>query len=191
MGGTSRSKDKNRQAPGGHPRLPRHQLRVRQRPRLRPGGHTVAEGHLHHRVCEAVLRRPGGLDLTGLTEGVERLPRGLAALRRITGRGDTLQEYFEKLRTDPARWGKPFQALLGALDAQLDYGAAAIGGKDSIDAEPVDGIIVCPEAHTVAEGHLHHRVCEAVLGPPSSSSPSSAAPASPTPSMTSCKTGTA
>ena len=44
----------------------------------------------------------------------------------------TLQEYFEKLRQDPARWGKPFAALLGAMEAQLDYGAAAIGGKDSM-----------------------------------------------------------
>ena len=44
----------------------------------------------------------------------------------------TLQEFFEKLRTDPERWGKPFAALLGALDAQLELGAAAIGGKDSM-----------------------------------------------------------
>ena len=44
----------------------------------------------------------------------------------------TMQEFFEKLRNDPQRWGKPFAALLGALDAQLDYGAAAIGGKDSM-----------------------------------------------------------
>ncbi len=44
----------------------------------------------------------------------------------------SLQEFFEKLRTDPARWGKPFAALLGALDAQLELGAAAIGGKDSM-----------------------------------------------------------
>ena len=36
----------------------------------------------------------------------------------------TLQEFFEKLRNEPERWGKPFQALLGALDAQLDYGCA-------------------------------------------------------------------
>ena len=28
----------------------------------------------------------------------------------------TLQEFFEKLRNEPLRWGKPFQALLGALD---------------------------------------------------------------------------
>ena len=44
----------------------------------------------------------------------------------------TLQEFFEKLRDEPTRWGKPFAALLGALDAQLDFGAAAIGGKDSM-----------------------------------------------------------
>ncbi len=44
----------------------------------------------------------------------------------------TLQEFFEKLRDDPKRWGKPFAALLGALEAQLDYGVAAIGGKDSM-----------------------------------------------------------
>ncbi len=44
----------------------------------------------------------------------------------------TMQEFFEKLRDEPVRWGKPFAALLGALDAQLDYGAAAIGGKDSM-----------------------------------------------------------
>ena len=50
----------------------------------------------------------------------------------------TLQEYFEKLRTDPERWGKPFSALLGALDAQLDFGAAAIGGKDSMSGSFLD-----------------------------------------------------
>ena len=44
----------------------------------------------------------------------------------------TLQEYFEKLGNDPKRWGKPAAALLGALDAQLNLGIAAIGGKDSM-----------------------------------------------------------
>ncbi len=44
----------------------------------------------------------------------------------------TLQEFFEKLKNEPGRWGKPFAALLGALDAQLELGAAAIGGKDSM-----------------------------------------------------------
>ncbi len=50
----------------------------------------------------------------------------------------TLQEFFEKLRTEPTRWGKPFAALLGALDAQLELGAAAIGGKDSMSGTFLD-----------------------------------------------------
>ncbi len=44
----------------------------------------------------------------------------------------TFQEYFEKPMKDPARWGKPLAALLGAYKAQRDYGVGAIGGKDSM-----------------------------------------------------------
>ncbi|QOR47124.1 phosphoribosylformylglycinamidine synthase [Trueperella pecoris] len=44
----------------------------------------------------------------------------------------SFQEYFEGLGQDPARWGKPVAALLGALEAQLGLGAGAIGGKDSM-----------------------------------------------------------
>jgi phosphoribosylformylglycinamidine synthase len=44
----------------------------------------------------------------------------------------TFQEYFEKLRDVPERWGKPAAAVLGALMAQADLGVAAIGGKDSM-----------------------------------------------------------
>ncbi len=50
----------------------------------------------------------------------------------------TLQEFFERLRNEPSRWGKPFAALLGALDAQLELGAAAIGGKDSMSGTFLD-----------------------------------------------------
>jgi len=50
----------------------------------------------------------------------------------------TLQEFFERLRTEPVRWGKPFAALLGALDAQIEIGAAAIGGKDSMSGTFLD-----------------------------------------------------
>jgi len=50
----------------------------------------------------------------------------------------TLQEFFEKLKNEPARWGKPMAALLGALDAQLELGAAAIGGKDSMSGTFLD-----------------------------------------------------
>ena len=44
----------------------------------------------------------------------------------------TFQEYFEKPGTDGRRWGQPLAALLGALDAQMRLGIAAIGGKDSM-----------------------------------------------------------
>ena len=44
----------------------------------------------------------------------------------------SFQEYFEGLRDDPLRWGKPFAALLGAFEAQMGLGLAAIGGKDSM-----------------------------------------------------------
>lgn len=44
----------------------------------------------------------------------------------------TLQEYFERLGTDPKKWGKPFAALLGALRVQHELGIPAIGGKDSM-----------------------------------------------------------
>ncbi len=61
------------------------------------------------------------------------------ALARIAASGGdpakcrlTLQEYFPKTGSDPLRWGLPAAALLGALDAQLDFGTPAIGGKDSM-----------------------------------------------------------
>ncbi|WP_032121491.1 phosphoribosylformylglycinamidine synthase [Clostridium amazonitimonense] len=44
----------------------------------------------------------------------------------------SLQEYFEKLYKDSVKWGKPFVALLGAIQAQKELGIAAIGGKDSM-----------------------------------------------------------
>lgn len=44
----------------------------------------------------------------------------------------TLQEYFEKLRNEPERWGKPLAALLGAYYVQEQLQIAAIGGKDSM-----------------------------------------------------------
>ena len=44
----------------------------------------------------------------------------------------SFQEYFEKLRGEADRWGKPVAAVLGALMAQVDLGVGAIGGKDSM-----------------------------------------------------------
>ena len=44
----------------------------------------------------------------------------------------TFQEYFERLRDVPERWGKPAAALLGAFIAQKEFGVPSIGGKDSM-----------------------------------------------------------
>lgn len=44
----------------------------------------------------------------------------------------TFQEYFEKMGDDPAVWGKPLAALLGAYEVQRQFELAAIGGKDSM-----------------------------------------------------------
>ena len=44
----------------------------------------------------------------------------------------SFQEYFERLRREPERWGKPLAALLGAFKAQMALGIGAIGGKDSM-----------------------------------------------------------
>ena len=44
----------------------------------------------------------------------------------------TFQEFFMRLGKDPARWGVPLSALLGALYAQIGLGLGAIGGKDSM-----------------------------------------------------------
>lgn len=64
----------------------------------------------------------------------------------------TFQEYFEKLHDDATRWGKPFAALLGSVEAQRQLNIPAIGGKDSmsgsyqdIDVPPtLISFAVCP-----------------------------------------------
>jgi phosphoribosylformylglycinamidine synthase len=44
----------------------------------------------------------------------------------------TFQEYFERLKNDATKWGKPLSCLLGAFETQCQLGIAAIGGKDSM-----------------------------------------------------------
>lgn len=44
----------------------------------------------------------------------------------------TNQEYFERLGEAGEKWGKPAQALLGLLKAQLEMETPSIGGKDSM-----------------------------------------------------------
>jgi phosphoribosylformylglycinamidine synthase len=63
---------------------------------------------------------------------VESVSRLIASGGRLEDSWLTLQEYYERLRGEPVRWGKPFAALLGAWMAQKELGIAAIGGKDSM-----------------------------------------------------------
>ncbi len=44
----------------------------------------------------------------------------------------TFQEYFRRMTGEKSRWSQPFAALLGAYDAQVGFGLASIGGKDSM-----------------------------------------------------------
>ena len=67
----------------------------------------------------------------------------------------TFQEYFERMTQAPETWGKPMAALLGALEAQIDFKAAAIGGKDSMSGT-FENIHVPPTLVSFAVG-----VCDA------------------------------
>lgn len=62
----------------------------------------------------------------------ESVCKAVAAGARLSDIRLTLQEYFPKLGNDPARWGLPFAALLGAFRVQHELRLAAIGGKDSM-----------------------------------------------------------
>ncbi|MDR2491426.1 MAG: phosphoribosylformylglycinamidine synthase subunit PurQ [Spirochaetaceae bacterium] len=64
----------------------------------------------------------------------------------------SFQEYFGRPGADGARWGAPFAALLGALQAQLDFGVAAIGGKDSMSGT-FDSLDVPPTLVSFAVSH--------------------------------------
>lgn len=44
----------------------------------------------------------------------------------------SFQEYFRRMSREPSRWSQPFAALLGAYQAQMGFGLASIGGKDSM-----------------------------------------------------------
>ena len=63
---------------------------------------------------------------------VEACAKVVAAGGDWSGMRFSYQEYFERLGSDPHRWGKPLSALLGALRMQLALGLPSIGGKDSM-----------------------------------------------------------
>lgn len=69
---------------------------------------------------------------------VESLARLACSGADISGARLTQQEYFERLRSEPERWGKPAAALLGSIKAQMDFKAPSIGGKDSMSGSFMD-----------------------------------------------------
>lgn len=72
----------------------------------------------------------------------------------------TLQEYFPRPGKDPARWGAPLAALLGAFAAQMDLGVGAIGGKDSMSGS-FEELDVPPTlvSFAVTTEQIEHIVC--------------------------------
>ena len=63
---------------------------------------------------------------------IESVAKAAAAGANVRECYLTLQEFFPRTKGEAGRWGLPFAALLGALDAQLGLSMAAIGGKDSM-----------------------------------------------------------
>ncbi|MBQ7557534.1 MAG: phosphoribosylformylglycinamidine synthase [Lachnospiraceae bacterium] len=62
----------------------------------------------------------------------ESLARLVSSGCSLDGIHFTFQEYFKRMNNDPVRFSAPFTALLGAYDAQVGYGLASVGGKDSM-----------------------------------------------------------
>ena len=76
--------------------------------------------------------------LGAMTAVIESLAKIVAAGGKASQCYLTFQEYFENLKGEPARWGKPVAALLGAFKAQMAFEVAAIGGKDSMSGSFMD-----------------------------------------------------
>lgn len=98
----------------------------------------------------ATLPRPGSSTATVMSYGfdpylsdadpywgaylavVESLSKLVATGADLSETYLSFQEYFPAPGSSPQLWGQPVAALLGALQAQLDFSVAAIGGKDSM-----------------------------------------------------------
>ena len=63
---------------------------------------------------------------------VDAAAKVVAAGARYERMRYSYQEYFERMTKQPASWGKPLAALLGALKMQIALGLPSIGGKDSM-----------------------------------------------------------
>ena len=116
-------------------------------PRPGHGGQAPRGARADHRPAASVMA--WGFDPDRMS--AEPLHRGLperwwtSVAKLVAAGGDYRRTPISPSRStlrscapSPQRWGKPFAALLGALDAQLDLGVAAIGGKDSMSGSFLD-----------------------------------------------------
>ncbi len=102
------------------------------------GGVSVAVGELADGLninLNAVTKKYDGLDGTELaiSESQERMAVVESVCKLVATGAQfkdvylTFQEYFERLRTEPERWGMPLAALLGAYKAQMELGLVPYG----------------------------------------------------------------
>ncbi len=108
---------------------------------LTPTQTMIAKLPLDHGKCDTVTMMSYGLDPYMLSwspyhGAIYAVVHSVAKI--VASGGDwkkiyfTFQEYFKRLGEDSKRWGEPMAALLGAYSAQMGFGLASIGGKDSM-----------------------------------------------------------
>ena len=135
---------------------------------LSPSQSMVAKLPMHGRHCDTVTIMAYGFDpwlsswspFHGAAYAVlDSVAKIAAAGGDVTKAHLTFQEYFQRLGSDPYRWGQPLAALLGAYNAQMGLKLAAIGGKDSMSGSFND-IDVPPTLVSFAVGvsDLQHTV---------------------------------
>ncbi|MFY9263711.1 MAG: phosphoribosylformylglycinamidine synthase [Actinomycetaceae bacterium] len=88
--------------------------------------------------------------LMGAYSVVDALAKMVAAGADLNESWLTVQEYFRRLDNDPQAWGEVMQALLGLIEAQDEFGVAAIGGKDSMSGSFGEDLNVPPTLVTFA-----------------------------------------
>ena len=101
----------------------------------------VAKLPVLERKCDTVTMMSYGFDpyLSSWSPYHGAIYAVIESMARIVASGGdykkirfTFQEYFRRMSEEPSRWSQPFSALLGAFEAQLQFGLPSIGGKDSM-----------------------------------------------------------
>jgi phosphoribosylformylglycinamidine synthase len=95
-----------------------------------------ADGLTHTVTCSSFALYPHLMSQSPFTGAVYAIVSSVSKLVASGVRYDSirlsLQEFFKRLGGNPARWGEPLSALLGAFAAQTGLKLPAIGGKDSM-----------------------------------------------------------